>query len=162
VSNIIVAICTPTGNGAIGIIRLSGTGCIDLIQPYFSNPALVSSTGNTVHFGQIKNEQNVLIDECLITVFKGPKSYTKEDVIEISCHGSSYILNEVLSLTLRLGARLAEGGEFTQRAFLNGQMDLSQAEAVAELIASDNYQSHQNLASQLLLPVNRMLANQLY
>ncbi|NNE26660.1 MAG: tRNA uridine-5-carboxymethylaminomethyl(34) synthesis GTPase MnmE [Saprospiraceae bacterium] len=148
-SDIIIAIATPPGVGAIGVIRLSGKGSIELVDKYFFGQNLQKVDGNTVHYGKIKNDQNTIIDECLATVFRSPKSYTKEDVIELSCHGSPYILKRVVELFLNAGARMANPGEYTLRAFLNGQFDLSQAEGVADLIASENAASHELAMSQM-------------
>lgn len=143
----IVALSTPPGQGAIGVIRLSGSEAINIVNKIFYGPDLALADGYTVHFGKIKTDSGVIIDECLTTVFRAPRSYTKENSIEISCHGSPYIIQEIIKLCLEKGARMAQKGEFTLRAFLNGQMDLSQAEAVADLIASDNQGSH-DLAMQ--------------
>jgi len=140
-SDTIVALATPAGSGAIGIIRLSGSKSFEIIQPFFKKD-LKSQAGHSLVFGGLKNESETLIDEVLISVFHGPKSYTGEDSLEISCHGSSYILQSVIELCLRNGARMANAGEFTMRAFLNGRMDLSQAEAVADLIASESSAAH--------------------
>lgn len=145
----IIALSTPTGPGAIGVIRLSGSRAIELVDEVFYGRNLSKVEGNTVHFGKIKDENNTMIDECLATVFKAPRSYTKEDVIEISCHGSSYIINQIIQLLLRKGARLAKKGEFTLRAYLNGQLDLSQAEAVADLISSETQYSHELALKQM-------------
>jgi tRNA modification GTPase len=145
----IIALATPPGQGAIGVIRLSGNQSIKIVDEYFKGRNLLKVEGNTVHYGKIVNEENQIIDECLATIFKAPKSYTKEDVVEISCHGSIFIIEHILALFCRNGARLAERGEFTLRAFLNGQMDLSQAEAVADLIASDSSASHELAINQM-------------
>lgn len=138
----IVALSTPPGQGAIGVIRLSGPDAITMVDAFFHGKNLTKVDGNTVHYGKIVNEQDKIIDECVATVFRAPRSYTKEDVIEISCHGSPYIIEQIIQLCLRKGARMAQRGEYTLRAFLNGQLDLSQAEAVADLIASDSEGSH--------------------
>jgi tRNA modification GTPase len=138
----IIALSTPPGQGAIGVIRLSGPEAITVVDRFFHGRNLTKVEGNTVHYGKIRDENNKMIDECMATVFRAPRSYTREDVIEISCHGSTYIIEQIIQLFLRNGIRHAEKGEFTLRAFLNGQMDLSQAEAVADLIASDSEGSH--------------------
>jgi len=145
----IIALSTPPGSGAIGVIRLSGPDTIKVVDEVFYGRNLTKVEGNTVHFGKIKDEQDRMIDECLATVFLAPRSYTKEDVIEISCHGSSYIIEQIIQLFLRKGVRHAERGEFTLRAFMNGQLDLSQAEAVADLIASNNEGSHELAMKQM-------------
>jgi tRNA modification GTPase len=148
INDTIVAIATPPGAGALGVIRVSGSHAIEKTNAIFKGKDLSHQPGFTLHYGHIVNRA-VVIDEVLLSLFKGPKSFTGEDVIEISCHGSSYILNEVLGLLLQQGTRLAQPGEFTQRAFLNGKMDLSQAEAVADLIASDSEASHKLAMQQM-------------
>ena len=132
----IVAIATPPGIGAIGVIRLSGHQAFKIINTIFPSKDLAEQPANTLHIGYIK-DQDIILDEVVISVFKKPFSYTGEDVIEISCHGSPYIQQQVLNTLIQRGARLAKAGEFTQRAFLNGKLDLTQAEAVADLIASN-------------------------
>ncbi len=138
----IIALATPPGQGAIGIIRLSGPGAFRLADAVFRGKVLSEQPTHTIHFGTIRAEDDRVLDEVLASIFRGPRSYTGEDVVEFSCHGSTFILNEVMALLLRRGARLAKPGEFTQRAFLNGRMDLSQAEAVADLIASESASAH--------------------
>lgn len=145
----IVALSTPPGLGAIGVIRLSGPKAIAICDTHFFGKNLMKVAPNTVHYGKFKDETGRIIDECVATVFKAPRSYTKEDVVELSCHGSPYILNEVINVCLRNGARMAQAGEFTLRSFLNGQMDLSQAEAVMDLIASQNQGSHELAMNQM-------------
>ena len=147
----IVAMATPAGAGAIAVIRLSGPNAIAIASSLFtsvSGKALAKQKTHTVHLGHIKDGERV-IDEVLATIFKNPNSYTGEDVVEISCHGSNYIQQEIIQLCLRKGCRMAQAGEFTLRAFLNGKMDLSQAEAVADLIASDSAASHQLAMQQM-------------
>ena len=140
----IVALSTPQGEGAIGVIRLSGRNAIFLSDIIFKGKNLLNAEANTLHFGRIVDPNTeTMIDEVVLGLFKAPRSYTGEDVIEISCHGSPFILERVIQLCLKYGARMASRGEFTLRAFLNGKMDLNQAEAVADLIASDTEQSHQ-------------------
>ena len=145
----IIALSTPPGAGAIGVIRLSGPKAIEVVDEVFHGKDLSQVEGYTVHFGKIKDEEGKVLDEVLATIFRGPKSYTKENVVEISCHGSSYIIEQIIHLFLRKGVRSANRGEFTLRAFLNGQMDLSQAEAVADLIASDSASSHDIAMKQM-------------
>ena len=146
----IVALATPYGIGAIAVIRLSGSSAIELahrvFKPRGKRKSLLTVDSHTVHLGYIMDDQRI-VDEALLTVFKAPHSYTGENVVEISCHGSAYIQQEILQLLLSNGARHADAGEFTLRAFLHGKMDLSQAEAVADLIASDSQSSH-NIAMQ--------------
>jgi len=137
----IVAQSTPQGKGAIGIIRLSGKNSITIINSIFPSKDLSKEKSHTIHFGNIKFE-NEIIDEVLVSIFKEPKSYTKENIVEISCHGSNYIIKKILSITVELGARVANRGEFTFRSFLNGNIDLSQAEAVSDLISSNSENSH--------------------
>lgn len=147
----IIALATPSGAGAIAIVRLSGPDAITMVDAFFKSihsKKLSSQKTHTIHLGHIVEDSRVL-DEVLVSVFKNPKSYTGEDVIEISCHGSSYIQQEIIQLFVRHGARIANPGEFTLRAFLNAKLDLSQAEAVADLIASDNKASHQIAMQQM-------------
>ena len=148
----IIALATPFGIGAIAVIRLSGFKAIDLVNGFFKpkgkNKSLQTVNSHTVHLGYI-TEGDRIIDEALVTVFKGPHSYTGENVVEISCHGSAYIQQEILQLFLQNGARHADAGEFTLRAFLHGKMDLSQAEAVADVIASDSASSHSIAMQQM-------------
>ncbi|MCB0704329.1 MAG: tRNA uridine-5-carboxymethylaminomethyl(34) synthesis GTPase MnmE [Saprospiraceae bacterium] len=140
-SDTIVALSTPAGTGAIGVIRLSGAEAIAICDRVFWGKKLANADSHTLHFGTIKDGERIL-DEVVVGLFKGPTSYTKEDVVEVSCHGSQYIIQELIQLFIREGARLAMPGEFTMRAFLNGRMDLSQAEAVADLIASSSESAH--------------------
>lgn len=137
----IVAQSTPQGKGAIGIIRLSGKNSIKIINSIFPSKDLSKEKSHTIHYGNIEYE-NDIIDEVLVSIFKEPKSYTKENIVEISCHGSNYIIKKILSITVELGARIANRGEFTFRSFLNGNIDLSQAEAVSDLISSNSENSH--------------------
>lgn len=147
----IIALATPSGAGAIAVIRISGKESIPLSARHFrsvSGKDLAEQKSHTIHLGHIVEGKRVL-DEVLISVFKNPHSYTGEDVIEISCHGSPYIQQEIIQLFIRKGCRMAQAGEFTLRAFLNGKMDLSQAEAVADLISSENEASHQVAIQQM-------------
>ncbi len=144
----IVALSTPPGTGALGLIRLSGEKAIEISQSIFSKNIL-QAKANTVHFGMILGKEKEVIDEVVLTIFKAPRSFTKENTVEISCHGSGYILQQVLQLLLENGARLAQAGEFTQRAYMNGQMDLAQAEAIADLIASESKAAHQIAMQQM-------------
>ncbi len=151
-SETIVALSTPPGMGAIAVIRLSGPKAIEIVDSFFTarkkGVRLKNVDSHTLHFGTIKNGEE-LIDEVLISVFKGPNSYTGENIIEISCHGSVFIQQQILSICHLHGARYAEPGEFTLRAFLNRKLDLSQAEAVADLIASDSSGSHKLALEQM-------------
>ena len=144
----ICALATAPG-GAIGIIRISGSQALEILSRVFRGKGDVQTfIANTIHYGHIVAGTEV-IDEVMVSVFKAPHSYTGEDAVEISCHGSHYVLKKVLALLIENGCRQAGPGEFTQRAFLNGKMDLSQAEAVADLIASTNKATHQVAMSQL-------------
>ncbi|AWA30784.1 tRNA uridine-5-carboxymethylaminomethyl(34) synthesis GTPase MnmE [Flavobacterium magnum] len=147
----IVALATPSGAGAIAVVRISGPDAIviadKVIRPVRRKDLLKQKT-HTLHLGHIVDGEKV-IDEVLVSLFKGPNSYTGENTVEISCHGSTYIQQQVIQLLLRTGCRMAQAGEFTLRAFLNGKLDLSQAEAVADLIASDNEASHQIAMQQM-------------
>ena len=142
----ICALATAPG-GALGIIRISGPQSLEILSSIFTKD-LSTAQPNTIHYGHIRNGDEV-IDDVLVSVFRAPHSYTGEDSAEISCHGSRYILNKVIELLIQNGCRMAQPGEFTQRAFLNGKMDLSQAEAIADLIASGNKATHQIAMSQL-------------
>jgi len=147
----IVALATPSGAGAIAVIRVSGPEAIKIVAPLFkakSNKNIQDQASHTLHLGSLVDGARIL-DEVLISIFHGPKSYTGEHTIEISCHGSSYIQQEIILLLIKKGCRAAEAGEFTLRAFLNGKMDLSQAEAVADLISSENQASHQLAMQQM-------------
>lgn len=132
----IVALATPPGIGAIGVIRLSGTKAFEIVDQLFTSKKLSQQPSHTLHIGFIKDDETV-IDEVVVSIYKNPRSYTGEDLVEISGHGSPYILQQLISACLKRGARLAKPGEFTQRAFLHGKLDLTQAEAVADLIASN-------------------------
>ena len=147
----IIALATPSGIGAISVIRISGEDAINIVSKKFnsiSGKELKNQKTHTIHLGHII-ENNRIIDEVLVSVFKNPSSYTGENVVEISCHGSSYIQQEIIQLFLKNGCRMADNGEFTMRAFLNGKMDLSQAEAVADVIASNSSASHQLAIQQM-------------
>ena len=147
----ICALATPAG-GAIGIIRLSGNNAITITDQVFtaaSGKSLTDAKPNTLHYGEIKDKNGNTIDDVMVSVFKAPHSYTGEDSTEISCHGSRYILQQVMQCLIQAGCRHAQPGEYTRRAFMNGKMDLSQAEAVADLIASTNKATHQMAMSQL-------------
>ncbi len=137
----IAAIATPPGIGAIGVVRLSGTRALAIANTLFPAKDLLAQPPNTLHVGLLKHN-NVVIDEVVVSLFRGPRSYTGEDVVEISGHGSPFIVQQVLDACLASGARLAHPGEFTLRAFLKGKMDLTQAEAVADLIASNTASAH--------------------
>lgn len=132
----IVALATAPGLGAIAVIRLSGPKAIEITTSVFSKKSLLQQPSHTVHFGKLMNG-NEVVDEVVVSIYRAPKSYTGEEVVEISCHGAPLIQDQILQLMIQAGARMAKPGEFTQRAFLNGKLDLTQAEAVADLIASN-------------------------
>jgi tRNA modification GTPase len=147
----IVALATPSGAGAIAIIRLSGAAAIAIAAEVFqsvSGKDITKQKTHTLHLGHIMDGAKTY-DQVLLSIFKGPNSYTGENVVEISCHGSTFIQQQIIQLLLRKGSKMAQPGEFTLRAFLNGKLDLSQAEAVADLIASDNEASHQIAMQQM-------------
>lgn len=147
----ICALATPTG-GAIAIVRISGKQAISITDKIFVAPSkqkLCNAKPNTIHYGYILNHKKETIDDVLVSVFRAPHSYTGEDAVEISCHGSKYIISTLLKILIKTGCRQAQPGEYTQRAYLNGKMDLSQAEAVADLIASANRATHHAAMSQL-------------
>ncbi len=149
--NTIVALATPSGAGAVAIIRMSGKNAISIASEVFqsvSGKDITKQKTHTIHLGTIA-EDGKIYDQVLLSIFKNPNSYTGENVIEISCHGSTFIQQQIIQLLLRKGCRMAQAGEFTLRAFLNGKLDLSQAEAVADLISSDNEASHQIAMQQM-------------
>ena len=144
------AISTPPGAGALAVVRLSGPEAIAITQALFSKQHLADQPGHTLHYGTLREPgTGRVLDEVVVALYRAPRSYTREDVVEISGHGSDYVASQVLAALLRQGARLAEAGEFTKRAFLNGALDLAQAEAVADLIAADSALSHQVALNQL-------------
>lgn len=147
----IVALATPSGSGAVAIIRMSGKNAVTIASEVFqsvSGKDLIKQKTHTIHLGTIVDGTKIY-DQVLVSIFKNPNSYTGEDIIEISCHGSVFIQQQIIQLLLRKGCRMAQAGEFTLRAFLNGKLDLSQAEAVADLISSDNEASHQIAMQQM-------------
>lgn len=145
----IVALATPPGKGAIHVLRLSGDRAIEMVNAVFHGKNLLSQPSHTAHFGTIRDGQGHIIDEVLATVFVAPRSYTGENTVEISCHGSDFIAQRLMQLFLSMGVRYAQAGEFTRRAFMNGKFDLAQAEAVADLIASDSEASHDAAMNQM-------------
>ncbi|MBI9052805.1 MAG: tRNA uridine-5-carboxymethylaminomethyl(34) synthesis GTPase MnmE [Bacteroidales bacterium] len=160
-NDIICAISTAQGNGAIAVVRLSGNESIALCDKVFKSPTnkrLIDQEANTLHFG-ILYDGIKIIDEVVVSIFKNPRSYTGEDIVEISCHGSVFIQQQILQLLTKNGARLAKPGEFTLRAFINGKMDLSQAEAVADLIASSSASSHKVAMQQMRGGFSSEIAN---
>jgi len=150
-NNNIIALATPAGSGAISVIRISGSKSIEITDSLFKSKdesKLIGKNSHTITLGQII-DRNRIIDQVLISLFIAPKSYTGENVVEISCHGSSYVQNEIIKLFIDNGCRAAKAGEFTLRAFLNGKIDLSQAEAVADLISSKSSASHKIALDQM-------------
>jgi tRNA modification GTPase len=150
-SDTIIALATPTGNGAIAVLRISGPEAITKVNVHFksaSGKLITEANSHTLHLGLLYQGEQIL-DEVIVSLFKSPKSYTGEDVVEISCHGSTYIQQKIIQHFINQDIRLANPGEFTLRAFLNGKMDLSQAEAVADLIASENEASHKIAMQQM-------------
>lgn len=145
----ICALATPVGIGAIAVIRVSGSDTFPIVQKLFRGKNLSEQASHTILFGTIRDEEGSIVDEVLLSLFRTPHSYTREDTVEISCHGSAFIIQKILRLLIRNGCQMAQPGEFTQRAFLNGQLDLAQAEAVADLIASDNDASHRAAIHQI-------------
>ena len=154
----IVALATPPGVGAIAIVRLSGADSISIAASCFDGKDLTTQKSHTVHFGNLKDGDEIL-DEVLVTIFKDPHSFTKENSIEISCHGSQYIIQRIIQLMVKKGARLAGPGEFTQRAYLSGRFDLAQAEAVADLIASENESAHAAALNQMRGGISNEIKN---
>ena len=148
--DIIIGISTALSEGAISIIRLSGEGSVDLVNKCFKGKNLCKVSSHTINYGFIVDETKEVIDEVLVSVFKGPKTYTKQDVVEINCHGGLFVTNKIYELLVVLGARPAEPGEFTKRAFLNGRIDLTKAEAVMDMISAEN-NSALKIASRGLL-----------
>ncbi len=155
----IAALSTPPGVGALGVIRISGPDALDMADRIFRGKKLSDQPARTVHFGTLNDESDRVIDEVVATIFRGPRSFSGEDTVEFSCHGSPYILQEVLALLVRQGVRLARPGEFTQRAFLHGKMDLAQAEAVADLIAASHQSAHDLAMRQMRGGVSRRIAD---
>lgn len=144
----IIALATPPGIGAIAVIRLSGKDAIEIVNKVFKGKDLSKQESHTIHFGTLRDGDKI-IDEVLVSLFIAPRSFTKENVVEISTHGSNYIIRQVIQLMLKNGARLAKAGEFTKRAFMNGQFDLAQAEAVADLINADSEAAHHAAMNQM-------------
>src|ERR1044071_782893 len=144
----IVALATPPGLGAIGVIRLSGSAAISIVDKLFPSKDLSEQPSHSLHVGFIKDEEKIL-DEVVLSLYKNPRSYTGEDVVEISGHGSPFVLQKIINACIQRGARLAKPGEFTQRAFLKGKFDLAQAEAVADLIASNTAASQRTALNNI-------------
>ena len=157
--DIIIAQATPPGKGAISIVRMSGAGCIEVLNNFFSKD-LEEVKGNEAVFGNFKEAKTgKVIDECVLTIYRAPRSYTKQDSVEISCHGSPFVVNKIIQSLLGSNVRMANPGEFTQRAYLNGQMDLVQAEAVADLINSESDMGHETALSHLKGEFSKKMKN---
>lgn len=144
----IVALATPPGVGALGIIRLSGPEAVEIVDRLFPSKSLVKQSSHTLHVGYLRQGEKML-DEVVVSLYRAPRSYTGEHIVEISCHGSPFIHQQVIEACIREGARLAKPGEFTQRAFLNGKLDLTQAEAVADLIVSNTQAAHRTALNNI-------------
>lgn len=155
----IIAPATAVSNSAIALIRLSGPRALEWLAKHFSGKDILKITPNTAVYGKIRDRNGVVLDEVVVTVYRAPRSYTGEDVVEISCHASPFIVREMIGLFSGLGARLAQPGEFTLRAYLNGKMDLSQAEAVADLIASESKASHDIALRQMNGQISSKMAS---
>lgn len=155
----ICAISTPAGMGGIAVIRISGDKAIETVMKSWKGTDLTKVPSHTLHLGRIVDADGEILDEVVAAIFRGPHSFTGEDVVELSCHGSLWIQQQLVALLIDNGCRAAEGGEFTRRAFMNGRMDLSQAEAVADVIASSSRASHRIAVSQMRGGFSRMLAS---
>ena len=156
-NDIICAISSPPGMGAIALIRLSGENCVDLVNKIFSKDIALAK-GYTVHFGNVVKNKETL-DEVVVTIFRNPQSFTGEDIVELACHGSIYIQQEILTLLMETGARMAEPGEFSKRAFYNGKMDLTQTEAIADLIHSESAGAHKIAMQQMKGGISKELGS---
>ena len=154
----ICAVSTPNGMGGIAVIRVSGDDALDIVQQRWQGKPIVEMATHTAHLGHILDSQGELLDEAVLTIFRAPNSFTGEDVVEISCHGSMWIQQQIISTLIDAGCRAATGGEFTQRAFANGKMDLSQAEAIADVIASQSRASHHVAMNQMRGAFSRQLS----
>ncbi len=148
-SDTIIALSTPPGSGAIAVIRLSGPDCIDWTADNLRKPKLIEADSHTAHYGMFRNKEGEMLDEVVVTLYQNPKSYTRQNVVEVSAHGSDWIVEQIINTYLSQGARYAEPGEFTFRAYMNGQLDLSQAEAVADLISAESKEAHRLALHQL-------------
>ena len=154
----ICAVSTPHGMGGIAVIRVSGDDALDIVQQRWQGKPIAEMATHTAHLGHILDSQGELLDEAVLTIFRAPNSFTGEDVVEISCHGSMWIQQQIISTLIDAGCRAATGGEFTQRAFANGKMDLSQAEAIADVIASQSRASHHVAMNQMRGAFSRQLS----
>lgn len=155
----ICAISTPAGTGGIAVVRISGENAIDYVMKSWKGVDLNSAKSHTLHLGRIVDKNGETLDEVVASIFRAPNSFTGENVIELSCHGSVWIQRQLLNLLIANGCRAAEGGEFTRRAFMNGRLDLSQAEAVADLIASSSRASHRIAVNQMRGGFSKMLSS---
>ncbi len=155
----ICAIATPQGMGGLAVVRVSGSHALQVVASRWQGKTLEQCASHTVHLGHIVDSQGELLDEVVLTVYRGPHSFTGEDVVEIACHGSTWIQQQLMATLIDAGCRMAQGGEFTRRAFANGRMDLSQAEAVADVIASQSRASHRLAMNQMRGNFGRELAS---
>ncbi len=154
----ICAVSTPAGKGGIAVVRVSGRDAIGVVMKSWHGADLGSVPTHTLHLGRITDASGETLDEVVAAVFRGPRSFTGEDVVELSCHGSMWVQRQLVALLIANGCRAAEGGEFTRRAFMNGRLDLSQAEAVADVIASESRAAHRIAVSQMRGGFSRMLS----
>ncbi len=154
----ICAVSTPAGKGGIAVVRVSGRDAIGVVMKLWHGVDLGSVPTHTLHLGRITDASGETLDEVVAAVFRGPRSFTGEDVVELSCHGSMWVQRQLVALLIANGCRAAEGGEFTRRAFMNGRLDLSQAEAVADVIASESRAAHRIAVSQMRGGFSRMLS----
>ncbi len=154
----ICAVSTPAGKGGIAVVRVSGRDAIQVVMKSWHGADLASVPTHTLHLGRITDASGETLDEVVAAVFRGPRSFTGEDVVELSCHGSMWVQRQLVALLIANGCRAAEGGEFTRRAFMNGRLDLSQAEAVADVIASESRAAHRIAVSQMRGGFSRMLS----
>ncbi len=154
----ICAVSTPAGKGGIAVVRVSGRDAIGVVMKSWHGADLGSVPTHTLHLGRITDDSGETLDEVVAAVFRGPRSFTGEDVVELSCHGSMWVQRQLVALLIANGCRAAEGGEFTRRAFMNGRLDLSQAEAVADVIASESRAAHRIAVSQMRGGFSRMLS----
>ena len=155
----ICAISTPAGVGGIAVARISGKDAISLVNKIWKGKSLSEAQSHTAHLGNIVDEKGEAIDQAVATVFRNPRSFTGEDVVEVAVHGSKWVQRELINLLVRTGCRIAEAGEFTRRAFANGRMDLAEAEAVADVIASSSRAAHRIAMSQMRGDFSRHLSN---
>ena len=158
ISDTICAVSTPHGKGGIAVVRVSGSDALPTVMKSWKGANLAAAPSHTLHFGRIVYPDGETLDEVVASVFRAPHSFTGEDVVELSCHGSTWVQSQIVALLIANGCRAAEGGEFTRRAFLNRKLDLSQAEAIADVIASSSRAAHRIAVSQMRGGYSRMLS----